>query len=60
MVEASGGQIAKVARELKLHDSSLGNWVREVPRAGRWGADGGGAGGDPRAARRAGAGHPRA
>jgi transposase len=26
MVEASGGQIAKVARELKLHDSSLGNW----------------------------------
>ena len=30
MVEASGGQIAKVARELKLHDSSLGNWVREA------------------------------
>jgi len=30
MVEASGGQIAKVARELNLHDSSLGNWVREV------------------------------
>jgi transposase len=29
MVEASG-QIAKVARELKLHDSSLGNWVREA------------------------------
>ena len=23
-------QIAKVARELKLHDSSLGNWVREA------------------------------
>jgi transposase len=30
MVEASGGQIAKVARELKQHDSSLGNWVREA------------------------------
>ena len=30
MVEASGGQIAQVARELKLHDSSLGNWVREA------------------------------
>jgi transposase len=30
MVEASGGQIAKVARELQLHDSSLGNWVREA------------------------------
>ena len=30
MVEATGGQIAKVARELKLHDSSLGNWVREA------------------------------
>ncbi len=30
MVDASGGQIAKVARELKLHDSSLGNWVREA------------------------------
>jgi transposase-like protein len=25
MVEASGGQIATVARELKLHASSLGN-----------------------------------
>jgi transposase len=30
MVEASGGQIAKVARELNLHGSSLGNWVREA------------------------------
>ena len=28
MVEASGGEIAKVARELNIHDSSLGNWVR--------------------------------
>ncbi len=27
MVEASGGQIAKVARELNIHESSLGNWV---------------------------------
>ena len=28
MVEESGGQIAKVARELGVYDSSLGNWVR--------------------------------
>ena len=27
MVEASGGQIAKVARELNVPESSLGNWV---------------------------------
>ncbi len=27
MVAASGGQIAKVAREPGIHDSSLGNWV---------------------------------
>lgn len=30
MVEASGGNSAKVARELGLHDSSLGNWVRQA------------------------------
>ena len=30
MVEASGGNIAKVAKELKVHDSSLGNWVRQA------------------------------
>lgn len=30
MVEASGGQINKVARELGIHDSSLGNWVRQA------------------------------
>ena len=30
LVEASGGQIAKVARELNIHDSSLGNWVRRA------------------------------
>jgi transposase len=30
MVEASGGEIAKVARELNIHDSSLGNWVRKA------------------------------
>lgn len=30
MVEASGGEIAKVARELIIHDSSLGNWVRQA------------------------------
>ena len=28
MVEASGGNIARVAREMRLHDSSVGNWVR--------------------------------
>jgi transposase len=27
MVEESDGQIAKVARELGIYDSSLGNWV---------------------------------
>jgi transposase len=30
LVEASGGNIAKVARELNVHDSSLGNWVRQA------------------------------
>lgn len=30
LVEASGGQIAKVARELGIYDSSLGNWVRQA------------------------------
>jgi len=30
MVEASGGNIAQVAREMRLHDSSVGNWVREA------------------------------
>jgi transposase len=30
LVEESGGQIAKVARELGIYDSSLGNWVREA------------------------------
>jgi hypothetical protein len=30
MVETSGGNIAKVANELKIHDSSLGNWVRQA------------------------------
>lgn len=29
MVEESGGQIAKVAKELGIYDSSLGNWVRQ-------------------------------
>ncbi len=33
MVEASGGKIAQVAREMRLHDSSVGNWVREAPEA---------------------------
>lgn len=30
LVEASGGNIAQVAKELKLYDSTLGNWVREA------------------------------
>lgn len=30
LVEESGGQIAKVARELNIYDSSLGNWVRKA------------------------------
>jgi transposase len=30
MVEASGGNIAKVAKELQIHDSSLRNWVRQA------------------------------
>ncbi len=30
MVDESGGQIAKVARELNIYDSSLGNWVRQA------------------------------
>ena len=30
LVEASGGEIAKVARERNIHDSSLGNWVRKA------------------------------
>ena len=30
MVEAAGGSIAQVAKELGIHDSSLGNWVRQA------------------------------
>lgn len=30
LVEDSGGQIAKVAKELGIYDSSLGNWVRQA------------------------------
>ncbi len=30
LVEESGGQIAKVARELNIYDSTLGNWVRKA------------------------------
>jgi transposase len=30
LVEESGGNIAKVAKELNIHDSSLGNWVRKA------------------------------
>lgn len=28
VVAAAGGSIAQVAKELGIHDSSLGNWVR--------------------------------
>jgi transposase-like protein len=30
MVHDSRGKIAQVARELNIHDSSLGNWVRRA------------------------------
>jgi transposase len=30
MVEAAGGNIAKVARELGIYDSTLGNWVHKA------------------------------
>jgi transposase-like protein len=30
LVEASGGNIAKVAKELGVYDSTLGNWVRQA------------------------------
>lgn len=30
LVEESGGQISKVAKELGIYDSSLGNWVRKA------------------------------
>ena len=30
MVEQSGGQIGRVARELSIYDSTLGNWVQQA------------------------------
>ncbi len=30
MVAESGGNVAKVAKELNLYDSTLGNWVRRA------------------------------
>jgi transposase len=30
MVEAAGGNIARVAKELGIYDSTLGNWVRDA------------------------------
>lgn len=30
MVAASAGNVAKVARELNIYDSTLGNWVRQA------------------------------
>ena len=32
MVRDSGGNIAQVARELNMYDSTLGNWVRDAAR----------------------------
>jgi transposase-like protein len=29
MVEAAGGSAARVAKEVVIHDSDLGNWVRQ-------------------------------
>ena len=40
LVEESGGQIAKVAKELGIYDSSLGNLGPSGPRGSRWCADG--------------------
>ena len=30
MVEDSGGQIGRIARELNIYDSTLGNWVQQA------------------------------
>jgi transposase len=30
LVEAAGGNIARVAKELGIYDSTLGNWVRQA------------------------------
>lgn len=30
MVDAADGNVAKVARELSIYDSTLGNWVRQA------------------------------
>jgi transposase len=30
LVEAAGGNIAQVAKELGIYDSTLGNWVRQA------------------------------
>lgn len=30
MVEASGGKVAQVAREMRLHESSVGKWVADA------------------------------
>jgi transposase len=30
MVEAAGGNVARVAKELGVYDSTLGNWVRRA------------------------------
>jgi len=34
LVEASGGNIARVAKELGVYDSTLGNWVRDARAQG--------------------------
>jgi len=30
MVEESGGQVGRIARELNIYDSTLGNWVQQA------------------------------
>ena len=47
MVEAAGGSIAQVAKELGIYDSSLGNWVRQARAEAKGRTERRGAGRDP-------------
>ena len=47
MVEAAGGNIAQVAKELGVYDSTLGNWVRQARAESQRCPDGRGACRDP-------------
>ena len=40
LVIESGRPIAQAARELQVHDGTLGNWVQKVPRRAPGGGDG--------------------